>query len=143
MPLLQVTAPENTLNKEQQDRLMSRLSDAILTAETAPVSDPGARSLMWAYYSEQAKENIYIGGEPQEKPPFRISITTPKGALNDASRESLVAEIGQIVDDIVGPYEGRLNQWTMLTDLQEGGWAGSGQIFRLADIQAAMNIKTF
>ena len=28
----------------------------------------------------------------------------------------------------------------MLYELDEGSWGGGGQIFRLADIQAAMNI---
>ena len=72
---------------------------------------------------------------------MRITVTTPEGALNDQTRKSPVAEIGVIVDDIVGLFEGRLNHWAMLHELNEGGWGGGGQIFRPANIQEVMNIK--
>jgi phenylpyruvate tautomerase PptA (4-oxalocrotonate tautomerase family) len=141
MPLIQVTAPQNALNKPQQDALMSRISNAVLTAEGAPLADPGAQSLVWAYYQELPVSKIYVGGENLGQPPFRIDVTTPQGALTDAARNALVKALGDIVDDIVGPYEGRLNHWAMLYEVNEGSWAGGGQVFPLAGIQAAMNIK--
>jgi phenylpyruvate tautomerase PptA (4-oxalocrotonate tautomerase family) len=141
MPLVEVTAPQGTLNKKDQDTLMSRLSDAVLKAEHAPVDDPAAQSLVWAYFNEVPEGASYVGGKSLEKAPMRIAVTTPEGALNDGTRRSLVEEIGAIVDDLVGPFEGRLNHWAMLYELDEGGWAGGGQIFRLADIQAAMNVS--
>lgn len=141
MPLLQVTAAQGTLNKVDQDNLMSRLSNALLEAERAPTDDAGAQSLIWAYYIEQPEGTIYVGGENLHQAPLRIAVTTPKGALTADTRAELVVAVGKIVDDIVGPYEGRLNHWTMLTELDEGSWAGAGQIFHLKDIQAAMNIK--
>ena len=49
--------------------------------------------------------------------------------------------LGNIVDDTVGPYEGRLNHWAMLYEVDEGSWTGGGQVFPLAGIQAAMSIK--
>jgi hypothetical protein len=120
---------------------MSRLSNAVLKAENAPVDDSGAQSLVWAYYDEKPKASIYVGGENLEEPAFRIAVTTPYGALVESTRECLVKEIGAIVDDIVGPFEGRLNHWAMLYEIDEGSWAGGGQVFPLAGIQAAMNIK--
>ncbi len=141
MPLIHVTASQGTLNKKDQDRLMPRLSNAVLKAEGAPINDPGAQSLVWAYYDEKPEGTFYVGGKNLDKTPLVIAVTTPEGALNDATRKSLVEEIGQIVDDIMGPFEGRLNHWAMLHELNEGGWAGSGKIFPLAGIQAAMNIK--
>lgn len=141
MPLIQVEAAKGTLNKADQDTLMSRISNAVLKAERAPIDHSGAQSLAWAYYDERAEGSVYIGGETLNKTPLRIAVTTPGGALNDATRTELVAEIGEIVDDIVGPYEGRLNHWTMLYDLAEKHWSGNGQIFPLAAIKEAMNIK--
>ena len=141
MPHIHVTAPEGALNKEEQDALMSRVSNAVLTSERAPLDHAGAQSLVWAYYVEQPAGSIYVGGENLDKTPFRIAVTTPEGALDDERRKQLVEDIGSIVDDIVGPYEGRLNHWTMLYELDEGGWAGGGQIFPLAGIQAAMGIQ--
>jgi hypothetical protein len=82
-----------------------------------------------------------VGSENLQDPPLRIAVTTPQGALTEATRGSLVAEIGKIVDDIVGPYEGRLNHWAMLYEVAEGSWGGGGQIFPLAGIQNVMDIK--
>ncbi|MEP3245809.1 MAG: hypothetical protein ABJN40_03300 [Sneathiella sp.] len=141
MPLVQVTAPEGALSKDQQDRFMSHLSNAVLKAEKAPVNDEGAQSLIWAYYDTLPVGDIYIGGTNMQAPPLRINITTPAGALNTQARSELVAAVGQLVDDLIGPYDGRLNHWTMLHEVAEGSWAGAGQIFSLADIQTAMNIK--
>jgi len=141
MPLIQVTAEKNTLTKTQQDDLMDRVSIAVLKAERAPVDFEGARALTWAYFTEAAEGSVYIGGENIDNPPVRIAVTTPEGALNAGTRSELVAEIGEIVDDVVGPFEGRLNHWAMLYEVAEGSWAGGGQIFPLAGIKAAMNIK--
>jgi hypothetical protein len=139
MPLIHVTASQGILSKNDQDAFMSRLSNAVLKSEGASINDPGAQSLVWAFYNE--KPVCYVGGEKLNKSPLVIAITTPEGALNDSTRKSLVEEVGQIVDDAIGVFEGRLNHWTMLHELNEGSWAGSGQIFPLAAIQAAMNIK--
>lgn len=141
MPLIQVTAPQGALNKVNQDALMSRLSDAVLKAEGANTGDPAAQALVWAYYHERPHGACYVGGKNPEKAPLCIAVTTPEGALDDGARKALVAEIGAIVDNIVGPFEGRLNHWAMLHELNEGGWAGAGEIFGLAAIQAAMNIQ--
>ena len=141
MPLIHVTASQGTLGKKDQDTFMSRLSNAVLKSEGAPINDPGAQSLVWAFYVEKPEGASYVGGEVLDRSPLVISVTTPEGALNLLTRKTLVEEVGQIVDDIVGPFEGRLNHWTMLHELSEGSWAGSGQIFPLAAIQAAMNIK--
>ena len=141
MPLLQVIAPQDALNKTKQDQLMQRLSNALLTAEGAPLDSAGAQSLIWAYYHEVPEGCLYIGGEKAQQAPFRIAITTPEGALAQANKETLVTEIGRIVDDIVGVYEGKLNHWSMFNEINEGSWAGGGQVFPLTAIQAAMNIK--
>lgn len=141
MPLIQVDAPQGDLDKSQQDALMSQLSNAVLKAEGAPLESAGAQSLVWAHFNEKPQGTFYVGGEALAKPPFRIAVTTPQGALTDATRTSLVAEIGRIVDDLVGPYADRLNHWAMLYEVTDGGWAGAGQIFRLGDIQNVMDIK--
>jgi phenylpyruvate tautomerase PptA (4-oxalocrotonate tautomerase family) len=139
VPLIQVDAPQGDLDKTRQDALMSQLSNAVLRAEGAPLESAGAQSLVWAHFNEKPKGTFYVGGVSLEKPPFRIAVTTPQGALNDET--SLIAEIGRIVDDIVGPYDGRLSHWAMLYEVTDGGWAGAGQVFRLGDIQNAMDIK--
>ncbi len=141
MPLIQVTAPQGALSKQDQDALISRLSDAVLRSEGASPGDPAAQALVWGFYHETPKGSCYVGGKTLDNAPLRIAVTTPQGALTAGARKALVKDIGEIVDDLVGSFEGRLNHWAMLYELDEGSWAGAGQIFRLADIQAAMNIK--
>jgi len=142
MPHIHVTAAENQLNQSQRDAFMEELSNAVLTAENAPIDDAGAQSLVWAYYNELPKSDIYIGGKNIAEPPFRIAVTTPQGALNEHGRKSLVADIGRIIDKYAGTFANdRLNHWAMLYEVNEGSWAGGGNVFPLAGIQAAMNIK--
>lgn len=140
MPLLQITAAQDMLDKTGQNNLVSRISNAILKAERADVDDAAAQSLVWAHVAALPQSNIYVGGEAIDEPPLRIAVTTPEGALTAQTRERLVSEIGDIVNDIIGPFEGRLNHWTMLYEVTDGSW-GAGQVLRLPDIQAAMNIK--
>ena len=141
MPLIHVTAQQGALNIDLQHTLMSRLSDAVLTSEGADIKDEGALSLVWATYSVQAPDTSYVAGKPHNKAPLIISVTTPQGALNASSRKSLVKNIGVIIDELIGKYDGRLNHWVMLSEIDEGSWAGAGQIFNLTGIQQAMNIK--
>lgn len=140
MPLIQVIAPEGALNKKAQNTLMSRISNAVLKAEHAPIESSGAQSLVWAYYTEQAEGTVYVGGKNLNKSPLRIAITTPEDALNDRTRKELIAAIGIIIDETIGRFEERLNHWTMLYEINDGSWGGAGQVFRLSDIQTAMDI---
>jgi phenylpyruvate tautomerase PptA (4-oxalocrotonate tautomerase family) len=141
MHLIQITASQGTLNQIDQDALVSRVSDAVLKAERAPVTDPGAQVLAWATYQELPEAAVCVGGQVLEQPPLRVNITTPQGALDTTTRAELAAEVGEIVDDFIGVFEGRLNHWIMLHEVAEGSWGGAGQIFPLAGIQEAMNIK--
>ncbi|MEH6516038.1 MAG: tautomerase family protein [Halioglobus sp.] len=140
MPYLKITAAQGTLDKASQDALVSRVSNAILKAERADIDDAAAQSLVWAHFVALPQGAVYVGGETMDQPPVRIAVTTPEGALTARTREQLVSEIGDIVNDIVGPFAGRLNHWTMLYEVADGNW-GAGQVLRLPDIQAAMNIK--
>jgi phenylpyruvate tautomerase PptA (4-oxalocrotonate tautomerase family) len=141
MPLIQISAAKDSLNKSDQNRLVTELSNAVLRAEGASIADPAAQALVWTYYHEHEKAAIYIGGENIDEPPLRIAINTPEGALSESARKTLVKEIGSLVDELLGSFEGRLNHWAMLYEVNEGSWAGAGQVFPLAGIQAAMNIK--
>jgi len=120
---------------------MSRLSKAVIKAEGADANDPAALALVWAFHTEQPKGDSYVGGEAIDQPPVVVTITTPQGALSAESGKSLVADVGIIVDDLLGTYENRFNHWVLMKEVDEGKWGGAGQVFSLEAIQAAMNIK--
>lgn len=65
----------------------------------------------------------------------------PGGSLSPTTRKSLAEENEPLVDGVIGPIDGRLNHRGMLTELDEGGWTRAGQVFTLAGIQAAKNIR--
>lgn len=140
MPRIEVKANEATVSKTRQNELITRLSNAVLKAENADPQNPAAQALVWAEYSASDNGASYVGGANVDKPPVVISITTPQGALNAERRAQLVAEVGSIVDDIVGTFDNRLNHWALLYEVAEGSWGGAGQIFPLVGIQSAMNI---
>ena len=142
MPLIQVTAPKGLLNKEQQNELMSRLSKAIIKSEGADFEFPAASALVWAQYHEVAEGSYYVAGEPTERAPLAIQMIAPEGAIAGELKEKFIKEIGGIVDDIVGPYDGRLNYWAIFHDIREGSWTAAGQAFPLAGIQEVMGIQT-
>ena len=141
MPLIQVTAVEGSVSDPNRQTLMSRISDAVLEAENASPDFEGAQALVWAYFNERPANSVFVGGNNIDQPPLVIEVTAPEGAIPLSNKEKMVSVIGTIVDDAVGQYEGRLNHWIILRELTEGNWSGSGQIFPLATIQTAMNIK--
>jgi phenylpyruvate tautomerase PptA (4-oxalocrotonate tautomerase family) len=63
MPMIHISAPEGALNKNDQESLVSRLSDAVLRSEGADPRDPAAQALVWAYCSELSSDQCYVGGK--------------------------------------------------------------------------------
>ena len=140
MPLIRVTAQKGTFDKATQNKFMEEITDAVLTAEGASPSDAGAQSLAWAYFTEQAEGEIYIGKKNIDTPPVLIRVTTPQGGLTQEARKQLSESINKIVNDFIGAYNGRLNHWLLMDDIQEGGWASNGIVFSINDVKSAMNI---
>jgi len=141
MPLVQITAAENLLNKQSRDEFVSQVSDAILVAEGADPAFPAAQALVWANYSETPEGKFYVAGKNIATPPLIVEVTTPELAFNQEARNKLSSDIGEIVNRFIGTYEDRLNHWAIFHEVAEGSWGGNGQIFSLAGIQDVMNIK--
>jgi len=142
MPLVQITATENLLTKQERDKFVTLVSDAVLVAEGADPKFPGAQALVWANYSETPEGKFYVAGKNIPNPPLIVEVTTPELALSQETRNKLSSDIGDIVNQFIGTYQDRLNHWAIFREVDEGSWAGNGQIFSLAGIQNAMNIKT-
>src|SRR5882724_4480685 len=62
MPMIEVTAPENALDKPTRDRLMKRLTDTLLKWEGAPIGSAAAQAIAWTYYHEIPDGFFYVGG---------------------------------------------------------------------------------
>jgi phenylpyruvate tautomerase PptA (4-oxalocrotonate tautomerase family) len=136
MPTITVTAPKGALGKPGRDKLMKRLSDTLLKWEGADVGNAAAQAIAWTYYNEVPTGNFYVGGVNTDAPRFKIDVTTPEGALDDASRTQLVQEIGVVVDEATDRAGTGQNHWVLFNEIFEGGWGAAGRIFRRADIVA-------
>mgnify|MGYP000187925453 CR=1 FL=1 len=141
MPLIRVTTQEGTFDKATKNKFMEEVNDAVLTAEGADPKDPAAQSLAWAYYTEQQKGDVYIGKQNIDTPPVLIRVTTPAGALDQAANIALAKSINDIVNDFIGPFDGRLNHWLLIDEIPENGWASNGVVFSIEDVKSAMNIS--
>ena len=141
MPLIRITAQEGTFNNATQNKFIEEVSDAVLTAEGADPKDPAAQSLVWAYFTEQKQSDVYIGKQNIDTPPVLIRVTAPAGALNRAANEGLAQSINAIVNDFIGPFEGRLNHWLLIDEIPKTGWASNGVVFSIEDVRSAMNIS--
>lgn len=79
---------------------------------------------------------LFIGGEPEAEPHYRVFATVPDGQLDDERRNSMVAAVTEAVldaEDGARPREpGRV--WVLATELPDGWWGASGRIVRLEDI---------
>mgnify|MGYP000529982455 CR=1 FL=1 len=140
MPLIRITAQEGTFNKATQNKFMEEITDAVLAAEGADPKDPAAQSLAWGYFTEQQQGDVYVGKQNIDTPPVLIRVTTPAGALDQAASKVLAKSVNDIVNDFIGPFEGRLNHWLLIDDIPKTGWASNGVVFSIDDVKSAMNI---
>lgn len=140
MPHIRIKAQKGTFENATQDKFISEITDAVLTAEGASPDDQAAQSLTWTYFNELPRGNVYIGKKIIDNPPVIIEVSTPEGALNQESRQSLETAVNAIVNDFVGEFENRLNHWLLMDEISEGSWASAGIVFSLDDVKTAMNI---
>ncbi len=141
MPMIEVTAPEGALTKDQRDTLMKRATEALLVREGAPLDSPFIRAQAWSYYHEVPDGFFYVGAAPAQSPKFKFKVTTPQGVLTDESRAGIVSDIAAIVDEVIGAPGSGANHWVLLREIKDGSWGGAGRITTLADIRAASRAK--
>lgn len=141
MPFIQVVAQDNLLNGHQRKKLSKRLSNAVLKAEGASISEPSAQATAFTHYYALPTGDIMIYGEVVDSPPMLVSVSTPEGLVTDQRRADLAAEVNEIVNDLVGEHEGKPNHWFLFHELPEGRIGGMGQLFQLSDVRAVMKIE--
>jgi phenylpyruvate tautomerase PptA (4-oxalocrotonate tautomerase family) len=132
--MLDVTIPEGALSEEAERRLLSRLTDVLLEHEGADPTNPVARSVAWVYLHRPAK--VFVAGEPEQEPHYRVVVTVPQGQFDDERRSAMVAAVTEAVLDAEEGTRRRdaSRVWVFPTEMPEGTWGAAGRIVRLADI---------
>ena len=136
MPMIDVTLPEGALSEEQRNALGERLTNTILKWEGA-AEIPFSRQITVVYFDERPAGSIYVAGEPETQPRYRVLITIPEGSIKDDERKAgLVDEVTRDVLEVdgTGDETASFRVWVFIHEVPDGHWGGAGQIFRLRDI---------
>jgi phenylpyruvate tautomerase PptA (4-oxalocrotonate tautomerase family) len=134
MPMLDAYIPTGALAPAAEDKLLSDLTDVLLTNEGADPSNPRVRSIAWLFVHRP--EAVYVAGSRASAPHYRFIASVPEGQYEPERRQAMVRDITDAVLDAEdGAYErdpGRV--WVFTPEIPDGTWGGFGQIATLADI---------
>ena len=136
MPMIDVTLPEGALSDEQRNTLGERLTNTILKWEGA-AEIPFSRQITVVYFDERPAGYVYVAGEQETQPRFRVLVTIPEGSIKDDERKAgLVEEVTRDILEVTGDTsdEASFRVWVFIHEVPDGHWAGAGHIFRLRDI---------
>ena len=136
MPMIDVTLPEGALSEEQRNALGTRLTNTILKWEGA-AEIPFSRQITVVYFDERPAASVYVAGEQETQPRYRVLITIPEGSIKEDERKAgLVEEVTRDVLEVDGSDDetASFRVWVFIHEVPDGHWAGAGQIFRLRDI---------
>lgn len=140
MPMIELTLEEGSLTDAAKADLVEGLTAALLRWEGAPDNEL-ARSIAWAYVDERPAGSINVGGRPADAPRYRIKLTIPEGALDDAAKSGMVDEATRLVLEAEGSAEdatAAFRVWVIVREVTDGNWGAAGQVFRLRDIARAI-----
>lgn len=136
MPMIDVTLPKGALSEEQRNALGTRLTNTILKWEGA-AEIPFSRQITVVYFDERPAGSVYVAGEQETQPRYRVLITIPEGSIKEDERKAgLVEEVTRDVLEVDGSDDetASFRVWVFIHEVPDGHWAGAGQIFRLRDI---------
>jgi phenylpyruvate tautomerase PptA (4-oxalocrotonate tautomerase family) len=134
--MIDVTLPEGALSEEQRNKLGERLTDTILKWEGA-AEIPFSRQITVVYFDERPAGYVYVAGEQETQPRYRVLITIPEGSIKEDERKAgLVDEVTRDILEVAGDTsdEASFRVWVFIHEVPDGHWAGAGHIFRLRDI---------
>ena len=140
MPMIELTLEEGSLTDAAKADLVKELTAALLRWEGAPDNEL-ARSIAWAYVDERPAGSINVGGRPADAPRYRIKLTIPEGALDDAAKSGMVDEATRLVLEAEGSAKdatAAFRVWVIVREVTDGNWGAAGQVFRLRDIARAI-----
>ncbi|MFZ0227347.1 MAG: tautomerase family protein [Mycobacterium sp.] len=130
MPMIDLTYVRGSLDQQALGRLTDELVTALLRAERAP-DTPFLRDNTLVYLHDLDPAAQSVGGRGPGAPRFRVEMTVFEGALSQARKEQLAADVHVAVCAAAGvDPEGAkaFHIWTLIHEIPEGNWAGGGKI---------------
>jgi phenylpyruvate tautomerase PptA (4-oxalocrotonate tautomerase family) len=130
MPMIDLTYVRGSLEQQALGELTDELVTALLRAERAP-DTPFLRDNTVVYLHDLDPAAQSVGGRGPGAPRFRVEMTVFEGALSQARKEQLAADVHVAVCAAAGiDPEGAkaFYIWTLIHEIPEGNWAGGGKI---------------
>ena len=136
MPVFELTYPEGALEPDVRAQLMDDLTTALLRAERAPETQ-FFRDITWSYVHELPAGSVLAAGPVDQRPTFKLDVTTPEGALSDRRRAELVGEATKLIRDAAGIAEDDALQrvWVLMHEVTDGQWGAGGQVIRFEKLR--------
>lgn len=130
MPMIDLTFIRGSLDDRALNRLTDELVTVLLRAEHAP-DTPFLRDNTWVYLHPLEENELSLGGRRPGEPRFRVDLTVFEGALDQARKEQLAADVHTAVCGAAGiePQGARaFHVWTLIHEIPDGNWAGGGNV---------------
>jgi len=134
--MIDVTLPEGVLSEDQRNALGERLTNTILKWEGA-AEIPFSRQITVVYFDERPAGYVYVAGEQETQPRYRVLVTIPEGSIKEDERKAgLVEDVTRDILEVDGAADdaASFRVWVFIHEVPDGHWAGAGRIFRLRDI---------
>jgi phenylpyruvate tautomerase PptA (4-oxalocrotonate tautomerase family) len=137
VPVFELTYPEGALEPDARAQLMDDLTTALLRAERAPETQ-FFRDITWSYVHELPAGSVLAAGRPvDQRPTFKLDVTTPEGALSDRRRAELVAAATKLIGEAAGIAEDDTLQrvWVLMHEVTDGQWGAGGEVIRFEKLR--------
>lgn len=142
MPNIVVKVPAGLLSAEAKAAVLKNVNAAAAEAERIP-ADPRNQVLTWVVIEEVAPGNWVCGGQDMTQAivPVIVNANIPAGVLDAAGRARYVQLLQKAVVDALPGEKRRIATSCVLTDVADGTWGASGEIWRLPQIAAAAGFE--
>ena len=133
MPVIDLHLPENTFDRAASQEVLGQLSRAVLVCELTR-DNPDAEAINWCYLHEYPPHAARFGVGADQRPRYRIQVTTLQGALAPDDKQTIVEDMTRIILEAEGSVYNRLNAgrvWIIFHEVTEGNWGGGGQLYTL------------
>ena len=136
MPIIDLTLSEGLFSQPQKSSLAEQLTQCLLKCDVTR-DNPKAPAINWCYIHELADAHIFVAGIAQKKPHYRIEISIMQGAMSEAVKRQVVADMTQVVLAMEGQKMNPLNAsrvWILFHEITDGNWAAAGHTYKLDDL---------
>ena len=136
MPIIDLTLTQGQFSPAQKAELAEQLTQCLLNCDVTR-DNPKARTINWCYIHELPAENVYIAGQPETRPHYRIDISIMQSAISEDVKQEVVTDMTQAILNLEGNKMNPLNAarvWILFHEIRDGNWGAAGHIYRLHDL---------